>query len=99
MAKKRNRNPAATDAWRHAKKVCRLEARHVEMARALGMNPKKLPRLRPSAHQKWKQPVGEFIEECYRKRFGHGPREPSPSEPLECQPLEDEFVPDDDIPF
>jgi hypothetical protein len=34
------------------------------------MNPKKLPGLRPSPQQRWKLPVGAFIEECYRKRFG-----------------------------
>lgn len=45
--------------WTNAKKICRLSARQVEMARALGMNPKKRPRLRPSPHQCWKLPVGE----------------------------------------
>ena len=59
------------EAWRNAKKICRLNRRQVEMARALGMNPKKLPRLRPSPQQRWKLPVGEFIEACYWKRFGH----------------------------
>ena len=57
-------------AWTNAKKICRLTARQVEMARALGMNPRKLPRLRPSPQQRWKLPVGEFIEECRRNRFG-----------------------------
>jgi hypothetical protein len=57
-------------AWTNAKKLCRLSRRQVEMARALGMNPKKLPGLRPSPQQRWKLPVGAFIEECYRKRFG-----------------------------
>lgn len=50
------------------------------MARALGMNPKKLPGLRPSPHQHWKLPVSEFIEACYRKRFGN-PRLDDPSKP------------------
>jgi hypothetical protein len=71
------------EAWSNAK-ACRLNARQVEMARALGMNPKKLPGLRPSPQQRWKLPVGEFIEECYAKRFGRDgsdtwdirPREP-----------------------
>ena len=40
------------------------------MARRLGLNPKKLPGLRPGPQQRWKLPVGAFIEECYRKRFG-----------------------------
>jgi hypothetical protein len=61
------------EAWRNAKKLCRLSSRQVAMARALGMNPKKLPGLRPSPQQRWKHPVGAFIEECYRKRFGTAP--------------------------
>ena len=81
MAKK-HRQPDE-DARRNAKRVCRLNRRQVKMARALGMNPKKLPGLRPSPQQRWKLPVGEFIEECYWKRFGGSlwdddPREPKP---------------------
>jgi hypothetical protein len=62
-------------AWKDAKAICRLTARQVEMARALGMNPKKLPGLRPSPQQRWKLPVGAFIVECYRKRFGKTTRD------------------------
>ena len=61
------------EAWKNAKKICRLNAQQVEMARALGMNPKKLPGLRPSPQQRWKLPVGEFIEDRYQKRFGDLP--------------------------
>jgi hypothetical protein len=60
-------------AWRNAKKLCRLNRRQAAMARALGMNPKKLPGLRPSTQKGWKLPVGAYIEECYRKRFGGAP--------------------------
>ena len=45
MAKKRRAHDE--EAWTNAKKICRLTARQVEMARALGMNPRKLPGLRP----------------------------------------------------
>ena len=69
------------EAWRKAKKICHLNARQVEMARALGMNPKKLPRLRPSPQQRWKLPVGEFIEACYWKRFGGNPLDRHPHRP------------------
>ena len=69
------------EAWRNAKKICRLNAQQVEMARALGMNPKKLPRLRPSPQQRWKLPVGEFIESCYWKRFGGDPLDQHPHKP------------------
>jgi hypothetical protein len=61
------------EAWRNAKKICRLNARQLEMARRLGMNPKKLPRLRPGPQEHWKLPVAEFIEELYGKRFGFDP--------------------------
>jgi len=79
-----NKRRAHDEAWTNAKKICRLTARQVGMARALGMNPRKLPGLRPSPQQRWKLPVGEFIEERYRKRFGgdsrdHDPRGPEPS--------------------
>ena len=50
------------------------------MARALGMNPTKLSGLRPSPQERWKLPVGEFIEERYRKRFCH-PRDDDPRGP------------------
>ncbi|MGQ0732830.1 MAG: hypothetical protein ACT4QD_04145 [Acidobacteriota bacterium] len=58
------------EAWRNARRIGRLNARQVEMARALGMNPRKLPALRPSPQQRWKLPVDEFIEERYWKQFG-----------------------------
>ena len=73
MTKKRRAHDR--EAWTNAKKFCQLTARQVDMARALGMNPKNLPGLRPSPHQRWKHPVGEFIEECYRKRFGGNTRD------------------------
>jgi hypothetical protein len=73
MTKKRRAHDQ--EAWTNATKMCRLTARQVEMARVLGMNPRKLHRLRPSPQQRWKLPVGEFIEECYRKRFGGGARD------------------------
>jgi hypothetical protein len=71
MAKKHRGH--SEGAWTNAKKICRLNARQIEMARALGMNPKKLPRLRPAPQERWKLAVGDFIEECYRKRFGEDP--------------------------
>ena len=57
-------------ARRDAKRICRLNDRQIEMACALGMNLKKLARLRPGPRERWKLPVGEFIEQCYWNRFG-----------------------------
>ena len=86
------------EAWSNAKRVCRLSGRQVEMARALGMNPKKLPGLRPSPEQRWKRPVGEFIEERYRKRFGENagdsePRGPRSDSRQPSAPREDAHAP------
>jgi hypothetical protein len=67
------------ESWRYAKKICRLNARQLEMARRLGMNPKKLPGLRPSPQQRWKLPVGAFIEELYWKRFAGAPLDHQPN--------------------
>ena len=84
------------EEWRNAKKICRLSPRQVEMARALGMNPKKLPSLRPSPQQRWKLPVGEFIEACYWKRFGGDSldRQPHNPEPASPKPLTGQRDPD-----
>lgn len=79
MANKRRAH--ADEAWTNARKICRLNARQVEMARALGMNPRKLPGLRPGPQQRWKLPVGDFIEECYWKRFGGNSRDQDPRGP------------------
>lgn len=68
MTKKRRAHDE--EAWRSAKKICRLNARQLEMARRLGMNPRKLPRLRPGPEERWKLLVGEFIENLYWKLSG-----------------------------
>ena len=94
------------DQWRNAKKICRLTVQQVEMARRLGMNPNKLPGLRPGPHQRWKLAVGPFIEECYQKRFGVG-LAPGPEIPLSPMPTprvvsrrgDPEPDVDDEIPF
>lgn len=70
-----NKRRAHDEAWTNAKKICWLTARQVEMACALGMNPRKLLRLRPSPQERWKLPVGEFIEQRYWKRFGGHPHD------------------------
>jgi hypothetical protein len=57
------------------------------MARELGMNPKKLGKLIPTAGQAWKAPLPEFVAHCYKK--SHGRRMPEKVRTLE-QVVEDE---------
>jgi len=56
--------------WIHAQKRFRLSHAHVQMARELGMNPKKLGKLDNHDQEPWKAPLPQFIEHLYFKRFG-----------------------------
>jgi len=75
--------------WARAKRLCRLSAEEVRMARKLGLNPRKLPKHIPSPAQRWKLPVGQWVRELHAKSFGlPSPRaEPSRrSRPASKQP-------------
>ena len=55
--------------WIEAKKKFRLSDMHIQMARELGMNPKKFGSLANNKQEKWKSPLPIFIEDIYFKRF------------------------------
>ena len=55
--------------WLEAKKKYRLSDMHIQMARELGMNPKKFGGLDNHKQEKWKSPLPDFIEDLYYKRF------------------------------
>ena len=57
-------------AWADARKRFRLSHAHVQMARELGMNPKKLGSLANHDQEPWKMPLPDYIEHVYEKRFG-----------------------------
>jgi hypothetical protein len=46
---------------------------HIQMARELGMNPKKFGKLDNHHQERWKRPLPEFIAHLYVKRFGKMP--------------------------
>jgi hypothetical protein len=56
--------------WIDARKRHGLSHAHVQMARELGMNPKKLGSIDNHRQERWKAPLPVFIEELYLKRFG-----------------------------
>ena len=58
-----------TEEWIKAKKKYRLSDMQIQMARELGMNPKKFGSLANHKQEKWKLPLPDFIEELYFKRF------------------------------
>jgi hypothetical protein len=55
--------------WLEAQKRHRLTDVQVQMARELGMNPKKLGKLDNHKQEPWKLPLPRFIESLYQKRF------------------------------
>ncbi|HET54493.1 MAG TPA: hypothetical protein ENN33_04680 [Ignavibacteria bacterium] len=55
--------------WVDAKRQYRLTDKHIQMARELGMNPKKLGKIANHKQEPWKTPLNEFIESLYFKNF------------------------------
>ncbi|MBI3268021.1 MAG: hypothetical protein HYZ53_03295 [Planctomycetes bacterium] len=55
--------------WVEARRRFHLSDAQVQMARELGMNPKKLGKLANPDQEPWKEPLPQFIEHLYLKRF------------------------------
>lgn len=55
--------------WIDARRRFKLSHAQIQMARELGMNPKKFGALTNEKQEPWKVPLREFIVECYFKRF------------------------------
>src|SRR6058998_539243 len=64
--KKLSRNQ---EDWVEARRRFHLSHAHVQMARELGMNPRKLGKLDNHDQEPWKAPLPQFIEHLYSKRF------------------------------
>jgi hypothetical protein len=62
--------PEKYRVWIEARQKHHLSHTHVQMARELGLNPKKLGKIGNSRQEPWKAPLPDFIEELYFKRFG-----------------------------
>ena len=56
--------------WVEARQRHRLSHAHVQMARELGMNPRKLGKLDNHDQEPWKMPLPEFIAHLYFRTFG-----------------------------
>ena len=81
--------------WRQAKRLCRLSAEEVRMARELGLNPRNLVKNIPSPSQRWKMPVREWVRELYFKRKGGpDPRESRPPRPHRIEDVPADFPED-----
>jgi hypothetical protein len=56
--------------WVDARKRLHLTHAQIQMARELGMNPKKLGQKANDHQEPWKVPLPEFIEQLYLTQFG-----------------------------
>ena len=80
MPKKAN-IPEKYQAWINARKRYHLSHAHIQMARELGMNPKKFGKIANNKQEPWKAPLPVFIEGIYFKRFGK--RRPNDAKSIE----------------
>jgi hypothetical protein len=62
--------PEKYQVWIEARKRYRLSDAQVQMAREMGLNPRKFGKFTNEKQEPWKKPLPEFIEEIYFKRFG-----------------------------
>lgn len=70
MANRKRKPNQKTQAWIDARRRHNLSHAQVQMARELGMNPRKLGKLDNRDQEPWKMPLGQYIEHLYFKRFG-----------------------------
>jgi hypothetical protein len=66
----KRRLPESLQVWIEARRRFQLSHAHVQMARELTLNPKKLGKLANADQEPWKAPLPAFIERIYLQRFG-----------------------------
>jgi hypothetical protein len=62
--------PEKYQVWIDARQKYHLSHAQIQMARELGLNPKKFGKLDNHQQEPWKAPLPNFIEIIYFKRFG-----------------------------
>jgi SOS-response transcriptional repressor LexA len=73
--------PNKLKPWIEARKKYHLSHAQVQMARELGLNPKKFGGMANHKQELWKAPLPEYIEHLYEKHFGK-------TSPADVRPLE-----------
>jgi hypothetical protein len=72
----------AYQIWIDVRKLYHLSHAQIQMARELGMNPKRFGKIANKKQEPWKAPLPAFIERIYFKRFGR-------ERPAEVRPIEE----------
>ena len=66
---KKAKIPEKYQIWINVRKRYHLSHAHIQMARELGMNPKRFGKIANHKQEPWKAPLPVFIEDIYFKRF------------------------------
>lgn len=77
--------PDKLNQWIDARQRYHLSHAQVQMARELGMNPKKFGGIANHRQEPWKLPLPQFIEERFQEQFGR-------KQPLDVRSIEDKEV-------
>ncbi len=67
MVKKSN----SQQIWIEAKRKYHLSEKTIQMAKNLGLNPKKFGSIANHKQEIWKESLTDFIKTLYEKRFGN----------------------------
>lgn len=67
---KKNRIPHKFHPWIEVRKRYSLSHAHIQMARELGLSPKRFGSYANCDKQSWKLPLPQFIEALYEKHYG-----------------------------
>jgi GH25 family lysozyme M1 (1,4-beta-N-acetylmuramidase) len=78
------RKPEKYQLWIDVRRRYHLSDVHIQMARELGMNPKKFGKIANEKQEPWKAPLPAFIERIYLKRFGR-------ERPVDVKSIEEVF--------
>ena len=62
--------PNKLKPWIEARKKFHLSNAQIQMAREMGLNPKKFGGMANHKQESWKVPLPKYIEHLYQKRFG-----------------------------
>jgi hypothetical protein len=81
---KKKRIPEKYQIWIDARRRYHLSDVHIQMARELGMNPRKFGKIANEKQEPWKAPLPAFIERIYLKRFGR-------ERPVDVKSIEEAF--------
>ncbi len=76
------KTPDKYQIWIDVRKRYHLSHVQIQMARELGMNPKRFGKIANEKQEPWKAPLPAFIQHIYLKRFGR-------ERPAEVRPIEE----------